>query len=175
LAWVRPQDERGRRGPTGLSFFLRTGSAKPSAIQMAHIIIVDFIIIMKGLRQKGARFRANLSSRECDQHFVRVRDNSSKLNSFRSNTMTPEQKTLVQTTWDLVVSISDTAAQLFYGKLFEVDPSTRPMFNSTDMPEQRKKLMQALATVIAGLDNLAPLIPVLQNLGKKHVAYGVLD
>ena len=29
--------------------------------------------------------------------------------------------------------------------------------------------------MIAGLDNLAPLIPVLQTLGKKHVAYGVLD
>jgi hemoglobin-like flavoprotein len=79
--------------------------------------------------------------------------------------MTPEQKALVKSTWNMVVPIADTAAQLFYGKLFEVDPSTRPMFKSTDMPEQRKKLMQALATVIGGLDNLAPLIPVLQTLG----------
>lgn len=89
--------------------------------------------------------------------------------------MTPDQKALVKTTWGLVVPIADTAASLFYGRLFEIDRSTRPMFESTDMPEQRKKLMQALATVIGGLDNLAPLIPVLETLGKKHVAYGVLD
>ena len=89
--------------------------------------------------------------------------------------MTPDQKALVKTTWSLVVPIADTAATLFYGRLFEIDPSTRPMFKSTDMPEQRKKLMQALATVIGGLDNLAPLIPVLETLGRKHVAYGVLD
>ena len=89
--------------------------------------------------------------------------------------MTPDQKALVKTTWSLVVPIADTAASLFYGRLFEIDPSTRPMFESTDMPEQRKKLMQALATVIGGLDNLAPLIPVLETLGRKHVAYGVLD
>ena len=72
---VRPQDERGGRIPTGQSFFLRTCSAnflrtcsaKPSAMQMAHIIIVDFIIIMNGLRQKGMRIRANLSRRRRDQ------------------------------------------------------------------------------------------------------------
>lgn len=43
------------------------------------------------------------------------------------------------------------------------------------MPEQRKKLMQAIGTVVAGLDNLTPLIPVLEGLGKKHVTYGVTD
>ena len=89
--------------------------------------------------------------------------------------MTPEQKTHVKTTWQLVVPIADTAAQLFYGKLFEIDSSTQSMFKSTDMPEQRKKLVLALGAVIAGLDNLAPLVPVLENLGKKHVAYGVRD
>lgn len=89
--------------------------------------------------------------------------------------MTPDQKTLVKDTWSKVVPIADTAASLFYGKLFEIDPSTQPLFKAADMPEQRKKLMQAIGTVVAGLDNLAPLIPVLENLGRKHVAYGVAD
>lgn len=89
--------------------------------------------------------------------------------------MTPEQKTLVKSTWAKVVPIADTAATLFYGKLFEIDPSTQPLFKATDMPEQRKKLMQAIGTVVAGLDNLTPLIPVLEGLGKKHVTYGVTD
>lgn len=89
--------------------------------------------------------------------------------------MSPEQKTLVKTTWAKVVPIADVAAGLFYERLFDIDSSTRPMFKSTDMAEQRRKLMQALATVVGGLDNLAPLIPVLEKLGQSHVRYGVTD
>ena len=36
--------------------------------------------------------------------------------------MTPKQIGLVGVTWDKVVPISETAAELFYGKLFELDP-----------------------------------------------------
>ena len=89
--------------------------------------------------------------------------------------MTPEQKTLVKDTWSKVVPIADTAATMFYNRLFEIDASTRALFRTVDMAEQRRKLVQALATVINGLDNLAPLVPVLENLGRSHVRYGVTD
>jgi hemoglobin-like flavoprotein len=89
--------------------------------------------------------------------------------------MSPEQKNLVKSTWSQVVPIADVAATLFYDRLFEIDASTRPLFKSTDMAEQRRKLVQALATVIHGLDDLAPLVPVLETLGKNHVRYGVTD
>jgi hemoglobin-like flavoprotein len=89
--------------------------------------------------------------------------------------MSPEQKTLVKSTWSKVVPIADAAASMFYTRLFEIDASTRSLFKNADMAEQRKKLVQALATVINGLDNLAPLVPVLEKLGKGHVRYGVTD
>jgi hemoglobin-like flavoprotein len=89
--------------------------------------------------------------------------------------MSPEQKNLVKSTWSQVVPIADAAATLFYDRLFEIDASTRSLFKSTDMTEQRRKLVQALATVIHGLDDLAPLVPVLETLGKNHVRYGVTD
>lgn len=89
--------------------------------------------------------------------------------------MTPDQKILVKDTWSKVLPIADTAASLFYARLFETDPSAQPLFNAANMTEQRKKLMQAIGTVVAGLDNLSPLIPVLENLGRKHVTYGVTD
>ena len=89
--------------------------------------------------------------------------------------MSPEQKTLVKSTWSKVVPIADAAAAIFYSRLFEIDGSTRALFKKADMAEQRRKLVQALAAVINGLDNLAPLVPVLEDLGKKHVAYGVTD
>jgi hypothetical protein len=37
--------------------------------------------------------------------------------------MTNEQKELVQTSWRNVVPVADTAATLFYDRLFEIDPS----------------------------------------------------
>jgi hemoglobin-like flavoprotein len=87
--------------------------------------------------------------------------------------MSPEQKNLVKTTWAMVVPIADTAAGLFYDRLFAIDMSTRTMFTNTNMPEQRKKLMQALAFVINGLDKTEQLLPTIQSLGRNHVRYGV--
>lgn len=88
--------------------------------------------------------------------------------------MTESQKTLVQTSFAQVVPIADTAAGLFYGRLFEQFPEVRPMFKS-DMAEQKKKLMQSLAVVVKGLDSLDDIVPAVQNLGRRHVAYGVKD
>ena len=67
-------------------------------------------------------------------------------------TLTTEQKRLVRSTWALVMPIQDEAARLFYGRLFEIDPSTKPLFTSTDMAEQGKKLKVGLVTDIGGLN-----------------------
>lgn len=67
--------------------------------------------------------------------------------------MTPRQKELVQSSWAQVVPIADAAAGLFYGRLFELDPSLRPMF-STDIKEQGKKPMQTITVAVRGLDDL---------------------
>ncbi|MDQ2084080.1 globin family protein [Xanthobacteraceae bacterium Astr-EGSB] len=86
--------------------------------------------------------------------------------------MTPEQIQLVQTSFAKVAPISDQAAELFYGRLFEIAPSVKPMFPA-DMREQRKKLMGTLAVVVGALSDLAPVLPVASTLAKKHVGYGV--
>ncbi len=86
--------------------------------------------------------------------------------------MTPTQKTLVQTTWEQVVPIADTAAKLFYEKLFELDPKLRPLFKP-DMAEQRKVLMNTITFAVRSLDKLDEVVPAVQALGKRHVAYGV--
>ena len=88
--------------------------------------------------------------------------------------MTPEQVTLVQTSWEKVVPIADKAAELFYGKLFETDPALKPLFKG-DMAEQGKKLMTMITTVVRGMQNLDKLVPAIQDLGKRHVGYGVKD
>jgi hemoglobin-like flavoprotein len=82
---------------------------------------------------------------------------------------------LVQDSWEKVVPIADTAAQLFYAKLFELDPSLKPMFAHSDMPSQQKKLMQMITVAVRGLNRLDELVPAVQALGRRHVNYGVTD
>jgi hemoglobin-like flavoprotein len=63
---------------------------------------------------------------------------------------------------------------LFYQRLFELDPSLRALFHG-DMAQQRKKLMQMITAAVKGLDRLEQLVPVVQDLGRRHVHYGVQD
>lgn len=86
--------------------------------------------------------------------------------------MTPQQITLVQDSWAAVVPIQDTAAGLFYKRLFELDPAVRPLFKG-DMQEQGRKLMKMLGTVVNSLTRLDELVPVAQDMARRHVGYGV--
>jgi hemoglobin-like flavoprotein len=86
--------------------------------------------------------------------------------------MTADQKKSVRDSFEMVLPIRDDAAALFYGRLFELDPTLRPMFKG-DLTEQGRKLMQALALAVASLDKLDELAPALQDMGRKHVTYGV--
>jgi hemoglobin-like flavoprotein len=88
--------------------------------------------------------------------------------------MTPEQILLIQASFAEVLPIADTAAALFYGRLFDLDPSLRPMFQG-DMREQGRKLMSMLRVVVNGLHRLDQLVPSIQALGRRHATYGVTD
>lgn len=88
--------------------------------------------------------------------------------------MTPEQIALVQDSFSKVEKIADSAAELFYGKLFEIAPDVKPMFKS-DMSDQGKKLMTMIGIAVRGLTNLEKIVPALQQLGKRHVGYGVKE
>lgn len=88
--------------------------------------------------------------------------------------MTPEQIKLVQESFAKVVPIAEQAAALFYGKLFELDPSLKPLFKG-DMTEQGRKLMAMISTAVNGLTDLDAIVPAVQALGERHVGYGVTD
>lgn len=89
--------------------------------------------------------------------------------------MSPEEKRLVQSTWKQVIPIADQAADMFYNRLFKIDPSTRPLFAKSDLAEQRKKLIQVLSAAVNGLEHLETLLPVVEDLGRRHAGYGVLE
>ena len=79
---------------------------------------------------------------------------------------------LIQTSFAEVKPISERAATLFYGRLFEIAPAVRPLFKG-DMAEQGRKLMATLSYVVNGLADLPSVLPAASVLAKRHVAYGV--
>ncbi len=86
--------------------------------------------------------------------------------------MTPDQINLVQTSFKSVAAISEQAAELFYGRLFELDPSLRRLFKG-NMKEQGKKLMATIGVAVSSLTNLEKIRPTVQKLGAAHWEYGV--
>lgn len=88
--------------------------------------------------------------------------------------LTSEEIKLVQDSWAKVVPIADTAADLFYGRLFELDPDLKALFK-TDIKSQGEKLMTMISTAVNGLNNLDAIVPAVQDLGKRHVDYKVKE
>ena len=88
--------------------------------------------------------------------------------------VTSRQKTLVQDSFAALAPVVEDATALFYGRLFELDPAVRRMFPE-DMTMQRRKLAQMLTAAVKGLDRLEQLVPVVQDLGRRHAGYGVTE
>ena len=88
--------------------------------------------------------------------------------------MNSMQVTLVKQSFEKVAPIADTAASLFYARLFELDPSLTRLFKG-DIKKQGAMLMHMIGSAVRGLDKPEALVPVLTGLGKRHVTYGVKD
>lgn len=86
--------------------------------------------------------------------------------------MTPQQIDLVQASWKQVLPVAETAAQMFYGRLFFLDPALRPLFRG-DLREQGRKVMTMISFTVNGLARLEELIPTVKALGRRHAGYGV--
>ncbi len=86
--------------------------------------------------------------------------------------MEASQVELVQAAFDRVLPIADSAADLFYRRLFELDPSLRRLFHG-DIRQQGRKLMDTLRLVVSNLGHLDRIVPGVRALGERHAAYGV--
>jgi hemoglobin-like flavoprotein len=86
--------------------------------------------------------------------------------------MTPEQVELVQASFAKIAPRKDEVAGLVYERLFTLDPSLRSLFRG-DMMRQRSRLALAIVMVVHGLKNQDAIVPVLEELGRRHVDYGV--
>jgi hemoglobin-like flavoprotein len=88
--------------------------------------------------------------------------------------VTPRQKQIICESFPLIREIAIPVSLLFYGRLFDLDPSLRRLFK-VDMNEQSKKLVATLDALVEGVDDWEKIVPVLRELGQRHAGYGVKE
>jgi hemoglobin-like flavoprotein len=91
---------------------------------------------------------------------------------------TPETSTLdVQLLLSSFLKIerqSDDFATSFYQILFHKYPKIQSLFSETDMEKQKDKLIQSLQMIMGNVNSPGAFTSILNNLGKRHVAYGAV-
>ena len=100
-----------------------------------------------------------------------MRENEVGMRLANVYTMTPRQIELVQDGWRSVLPVASIAAELFYGKLFSLDPALQPLFNG-DMREQGKNLTAMLSIGVRALSKPETITRAVYDLGRRHVSYG---
>lgn len=88
--------------------------------------------------------------------------------------MNAEQIALIRASFEQLAPAAEDLAARFYRRLFELDPTLRPLFQH-DIELQGRKFMTMLLVMVRGLHALDRLLPDVENLGRRHVAYGADD
>jgi hemoglobin-like flavoprotein len=86
--------------------------------------------------------------------------------------MTPEQITLVQSSFERLGPRLPAMATRFYQELFARDPGLRPLF-TTPLPQQEVRFAEKLTEIVRAMPRLDELLTHTRALGARHVGYGV--
>jgi hemoglobin-like flavoprotein len=78
----------------------------------------------------------------------------------------------LETSFDIVAPRGDELMDVFYAKLFAAAPAVEPLFARTDLRKQKIMLLRVLGLLRRSLRDLDAIVPILHDLGARHVAYG---
>jgi hemoglobin-like flavoprotein len=78
----------------------------------------------------------------------------------------------LETSFDLVAPRGTELMDAFYSRLFAAAPAVKPLFAGTDLRKQKIMLLRVLALLRRSLRDLDSIVPLLHDLGARHVAYG---
>jgi hemoglobin-like flavoprotein len=81
---------------------------------------------------------------------------------------------LLQKNFEDLKAGPDAFARNFYDRMLSTYPQIKPLFADTDFPEQRKKLIQSLASIVSLASNPEGFGTYLDKLGRSHNNYGVI-
>ena len=96
------------------------------------------------------------------------------MNTSPQLTLSAKQMRLVRESFESVKEYGDSVVVLFYGRLFEIAPDAKALFK-IDIREQSRKLVETLDSLVAALDRFEQLRAHLEELGRRHVNYGVRE
>jgi len=112
---------------------------------------------------------------------------------------TTNQMTTVQMSWVLVKDMgTDVVGEIFYKKFFKAEPESKALFplsvraryrdwasgidededdldNSPALRKLWAKVIDAVGSAVAGLQDVGKLVPMLQKLGMRHLNYGMKE
>jgi nitric oxide dioxygenase len=86
--------------------------------------------------------------------------------------LTEDELDLLHHSLRLMEERKEVAAALFYPRLYELAPETRPMF-SDDIIGQTQKTLFAFSAVVAQIQDVDGMGSLAADLARRHVAYGV--
>jgi hemoglobin-like flavoprotein len=86
--------------------------------------------------------------------------------------MTPEQITLVQSSFDQLGPQLPTMATRFYQELFARDSALRPLF-TVPLAQQEVRFAEKLTEIVQAMPRLEEQLSHTRALGARHVGYGV--
>ena len=84
------------------------------------------------------------------------------------------QVELLEQSFEEIKPHADAFVNSFYDNLFTAYPEAKPLFDTTNMAEQKKKLLASLVLVVENLRKPDALSNALRGLGARHVKYGAL-
>ena len=84
------------------------------------------------------------------------------------------QVELLEKSFDEIEPHANEFVSSFYDNLFTANPEAKPLFDTTDMEAQKKKLLGSLVLVVENLRKPDVLDGALRGLGARHVKYGAL-
>lgn len=85
--------------------------------------------------------------------------------------ITAEHKLLIQVSFEKLIPVSQRATRLFYTRLFELDPSIKPLF-SHSLDKQERNFMIMLRSMVKSLEHLEEVPSAIAALGQRHIGYG---
>ena len=83
-----------------------------------------------------------------------------------------EYKSHIRARASALTSLPLEAGEIFYQELFRTQPDVRPLFGES-LGDQIEKLIDMVFLMVHFVDNVDTLAPEIEELGVRHVAYGM--
>ena len=84
----------------------------------------------------------------------------------------PSEISLVHQTSNILLAVGSPVADVFYARLFALEPEARRMF-AADLAVQKSKLTSMLASLIGALRHAELFEGIIRRVGQDHAQLGI--